>query len=500
MIIRHNIIPSLVSDDGLWFSVPDLGCLRGDMFITKLSGNKLLSNIVLEQDPEAVAIWPVSSTDYPQWLAGRNAAEQTWLTATGYEAKDGKFALLPATDGGIAGVVLGLGENYNVWAFGDLASALPAGVYRIDGDVDERLATDAVVAWSLGSYIFSQYKEPTTVFAELVAPEAVDIAYADATVEGATLARDLINTPAADMAPGDLAEAANELARRFGGACQVLVGDDLLMENYPAIHAVGRASINYPRLIDLTWGDTQAPKVTLVGKGVCFDTGGLDLKPSAGMLKMKKDMGGAATVLGVATMIMSTKLPVRLRVLIPAVENAVSGAAYRPGDVLQTRKGIMVEVGNTDAEGRIVLCDALAEADFETPDLLIDMATLTGAARVALGTDLPAIFTDDDDLAAAFAEVGQDRMDPVWRLPLYAPYRDMLDSKVADINNVSEGGFGGAITAALYLKEFVTRTKSWAHIDTYGWNDKARPGRPVGGEPLAMRTVYGLIKERYSET
>lgn len=390
-----------------------------------------------------------------------------------------------------------LGDGRGIWSFGDLSSALPAGSYSLQDDLAADIATNAVIAWSLGSYVFDQYKENEKIFAVLVAPATADIDYAAAAIAGAYLARDLINSPAADMAPGDLAEAASELARKHGGKCHTLVGDELLMENFPAIHAVGRASINLPRLIDLTWGDSEAPKVTLVGKGVCFDTGGLDLKSSAAMLKMKKDMGGAATVLGIAEMVMATKLPVRLRVLIPAVENSVSGAAYRPGDVLQTRKGLTVEVGNTDAEGRIVLCDALAEADFEIPDLLIDMATLTGAARVALGTDLPALFTDDDELAAAFTQHGTDLDDPLWRLPLYAPYREMLDSKIADMNNVSEGGFGGAITAALYLKEFVTRTKSWAHIDTYGWNDKARPGRPTGGHPLAMRSIYALIKDRY---
>jgi leucyl aminopeptidase len=457
----------------------------------------LIPNIAYEKDPNATVIWPVTLADYDAWLATRSSEEQSWLNATGFEAKDGSFALMPGAGGSIDAVVLGLGDGNSIWSFGDLSGALPAGSYYLDDDLAANIATDAVVAWSLGSYVFDQYKDDDRTFAVLVAPSNADIDYATATVNGANLARDLINTPAADMAPGDLAEAASELARKHGGKCQTLVGDELLMENFPAIHAVGRASINYPRLIDLTWGDSEAPKVTLVGKGVCFDTGGLDLKPSAAMLKMKKDMGGAATVLGIAEMVMATKLPVRLRVLIPAVENSVSGAAYRPGDILQTRKGLTVEVGNTDAEGRIVLCDALAEADFEIPDLLIDMATLTGAARVALGTDLPALFTDDDDLAAAFAHQGKDLDDPLWRLPLYTPYRELLNSKIADINNVSEGAFGGAITAALYLKEFVSRTKSWAHIDTYGWNDKARPGRPTGGHPLAMRSIYGLIKDRY---
>ncbi|HZD25433.1 MAG TPA: leucyl aminopeptidase family protein, partial [Alphaproteobacteria bacterium] len=283
-----------------------------------------------------------------------------------------------------------------------------------------------------------------------------------------------------------------------GAAHEVIVGEDLLERNYPAIHAVGRAAARAPRLIDLTWGEPDAPKLTLVGKGVCFDTGGLDLKPSAGMLKMKKDMGGAATLLGLASMVMDAGLPLRLRLLIPAVENSVSGAAYRPGDILRTRRGLSVEVGNTDAEGRIVLCDALAEADGEEPALLIDCATLTGAARVALGPDLPALFTDDEALAADLLERGTALSDPLWRLPLHAPYAEKLKSKVADLNNVSDGPFAGAVTAALYLRAFVERTAAWAHIDTYAWNDQARPGRPAGGEPLAMRALFGLIAQRFA--
>ncbi len=314
------------------------------------------------------------------------------------------------------------------------------------------------------------------------------------TAEAIGLVRDLVNTPAADMGPAQLAEAARDLAKRHRGKCTVLVGDTLLKRNYPAVHAVGRAAAEEPRLIDLRWG-SKGPKVTLVGKGVCFDSGGLDLKPAAGMKLMKKDMGCAAHVLGLASLIMAEKLPLQLRVLVPAVENAVSGNAFRPLDVLQTRKGLTVEVGNTDAEGRLVLCDALAEADSEKPDLLIDFATLTGAARVALGPDLPAMFCNDDKLAGLILRHGAVEGDPVWRLPLHKGYRPGLESKVADLNNISNSPYGGAITAALFLENFVSPGTRWAHFDIMAWNVATRPGRPEGGEAMGLRAVYAAIVE-----
>ncbi len=441
-------------------------------------------------------IWPVTEASLEDWLAGRDADCRAWLAANGFRAAAGTFVVVPG-EGGIAGVALGLGGGGDMWAWGDLAQRLPGGTYAIEGTLSGADATGAALAWALGTYRFDRYKAVEENFATLVMPEAADAALVERTARATTLVRDLVNTPAGDMAPPQLAEAAEVLAERHGAQCTVLAGDDLLMEGYPAIHAVGRASINWPRLIDIVWGDPDHPKVTLVGKGVCFDTGGLDLKPAAAMLKMKKDMGGAATVLGVAAMIMDAGLPVRLRVLIPAVENAVSRDSYRPGDILQTRKRLTVEVGNTDAEGRIVLCDALTEADHESPELLIDCATLTGAARVALGPDLPALFTDDDDLARDLQAQGAALSDPLWRMPLFAPYRKRLESKVADLNNVSDGPFAGAITAALYLQHFVEQARSWAHIDLYAWNDAARPGRPAGGEAMAMRALYGLIATRY---
>jgi leucyl aminopeptidase len=330
-----------------------------------------------------------------------------------------------------------------------------------------------------------------------VPPEGVEVAEISRMAEATALARDLINTPANDMGPEELAAAAQQLADRYGGNFHCIVGDDLTRQNFPLIHAVGMASPRAPRLIDFTWGDPAHPKVTLVGKGVCFDTGGLDLKPSAGMLIMKKDMGGAANVLALASMVMDAKLKLRLRVLIPAVENAVAGNAFRPLDIFTSRKGITVEIGNTDAEGRLVLADALALADEEKPDLLIDMGTLTGAARVALGPDLPPFYTNDETLALDVAGHAKAENDPLWRLPLWPPYDSWLDSKVANLNNVPSGTFAGSITCALFLQRFVEAAKSWLHVDIYGWTPSAKPARPEGGECQAARAIYKLLSQRY---
>ena len=312
------------------------------------------------------------------------------------------------------------------------------------------------------------------------------------------LARDLVNTPANDLTPETLADAAVKLAQRFNAKQRVIVGDALLTERFPAVHAVGRASAVAPRVIDMEWGDASHPKVTVVGKGVCFDSGGLDIKPGASMLLMKKDMGGAAAALALGELIMDAKLPVRLRVIIPAVENVISANAFRPGDVLATRKGLSVEIGNTDAEGRVILCDALALADEDKPDLLIDMATLTGAARVALGPELPALFASDENVANELVKIGLAESDPMWPLPLWAGYDDELSSKIADLNNVSASGFSGAIIAALFLKRFVSEAKTWLHFDMYAWNSKDRPGRPVGAEAQCIRALYAYLKTRYS--
>jgi leucyl aminopeptidase len=316
-------------------------------------------------------------------------------------------------------------------------------------------------------------------------------------VDAVYFVRDLVNTPSNDCGPAEIEQAARAIAEKFGASIRSIVGEKLLNENFPLVHAVGRASARVPRLIELLWGAPKNPKVALVGKGVCFDTGGLDIKSEAGMLLMKKDMGGAAHALALAQMIMDAKLPVRLRVVVPAVENAISGDSFRPGDVLASRKGLTVEVGNTDAEGRLILADALALADEDGPELIVDFATLTGSARVALGPDLPAVFTADDGLAAALARHGAAEADPCWRMPLWRPYQSMLDSKIADTNNVASGPFAGAITAALFLSRFVDKAKSWLHVDLFAWNPSAKPARPEGGEAQTIRALYALFTERF---
>jgi leucyl aminopeptidase len=376
-----------------------------------------------------------------------------------------------------------------------LPGLLPPGVYRFDNAPhDARLAA---LAFALGSYRFGRYRKTDAAQVRLVPPDGIDVVEIARIAEATVLARDLINTPSNDMGPEELALAAQKLAQRFGARFNCVVGDDLTRQDFPLIHAVGMASPRAPRLIDLTWGDPAHPKVTLVGKGVCFDSGGLDLKPSAGMLIMKKDMGGAANVLALALMVMDAKLKVRLRVLIPAVENAVAGNAFRPLDIFPSRKGLSVEIGNTDAEGRLVLADALALACEDKPDLLIDLGTLTGAARVALGPDLPPFYTNDETLALDVARCANEENDPLWRLPLWPPYDSWLDSKVANLNNAPSGGFAGSITCALFLQRFVEDTTRWLHVDIYGWTPSAKPARPEGGECQAARAIYKLLSERY---
>ncbi|TNE36471.1 MAG: leucyl aminopeptidase family protein [Alphaproteobacteria bacterium] len=431
------------------------------------------------------------------WLESRSAAEQRWIADQNFKAEDGRHILLPGSDGGVSAILFVRGRDWDIWSLAGLPSSLPKGTYRIEGDLDAAAATDVVAGWSLGTYAFDRYKKDETEYASLVMPSGADEAAALRTVRALTLVRDLINIPAGDLGPAALEDATSQVAGEYEAEQVNIVGDDLLTYHFPMVHAVGRASDQKPRLVDMIWGDKKAPKVTLVGKGVCFDTGGLDIKSAAGMILMKKDMGGAANVLGLAQMIMDANLPVRLRVLIPAVENAISGNAFRPSDILKSRSGKTVEIGNTDAEGRLILADALTAADEEEPDLLIDMATLTGAARVAVGTELSATFTDDNDLYAALEAHGKAVKDAVWRMPLWDDYRHMLDSKIADINNTSSGGYAGAITAALFLKEFVKKAKSWVHFDIMGYNTRSRPGRPVGGEAFAIRALFAVIKERY---
>ena len=444
----------------------------------------------------SVPITPLTAAGLKSWLRRQPKRLSRWVTGTGFEASPGSVCLLPGADGSLTGVLAGVEADGDLWSYAGLPARLPSqtpgGDYRLDTAADSDTANRMALGWTLGTYAFTRYRKTARTFANLAWPAGADQAAVRRTAEATALVRDLINTPAEDMGPADLAAAARRLARAHKAKVSVITGDALLTKNYPAVHAVGRASTRAPRLIDLRWG-RRGPRVSLVGKGVCFDSGGLDLKSAAGMKLMKKDMGGAAHVLGLAAMIMAAKLPVRLRVLIPAVENSVAGNAMRPLDVLRTRKGITVEVGNTDAEGRLVLCDALAEADRERPDLLIDFATLTGSARVALGAELPALFCNDDAVADRLLGHGRAEADPLWRMPLHAPYRRLLNSKVADINNISDGRYGGAITAALYLAEFVSPRTPWVHLDVMGWNVSAKPGRPEGGEAMGLRAVYALI-------
>jgi leucyl aminopeptidase len=445
---------------------------------------------------QTVPVAAVTTDGYTAWLRRQNKLTQAWLASTEFRPDAGKVALVPGRDGRVARVVLGLGRGADPWAFAVLRERVPKGRYLYE-DLPAEHADAAALGWALAGYRYVRYR--TTLPPEksrpvLVWPAGCDRAAVQRTVDAITMGRDLINTPAADLGPAELAGAVETLAARHDATVSVIAGDALLAEGYPAIHAVGRAASRPPCLAQLWWGDARAPKLSLVGKGVCFDSGGLDLKSAEGMKLMKKDMGGAASVLALAHMIMDAKLPVRLRVLVPAVENAVSGDAFRPGDVLHTRKGITVEVGNTDAEGRLILCDALAEAAREQPDLLIDFATLTGAARVALGTELPALFANDDGLAHAVLAAGQRLQDPLWRMPLHRDYRRHLDSRIADINNIANIGQGGAITAALFLQEFVPEGQRWAHVDTMGWNSSTRPGRPSGGEVFGVRAFFDAIQ------
>jgi leucyl aminopeptidase len=455
-----------------------------------------------ETAPDAAAI-PIIFATKTNWagIAGELPEQaRQFAAANDFAAKPGKCLTLPAPDGKIAQVVFGLedesSKSRDLFRPGALPGLLPPGVYRFaNAPHDVRLAT---LAFALGTYRFGRYRKNETPDVRLVPPDGIDIADIVRMAEAAALARDLINTPSNDMGPEELAQAAQALATRFGATFNCIVGDELVKQNFPLIHAVGMASPRAPRLIDLSWGDPANPKVTLVGKGVCFDTGGLDLKPSSGMLIMKKDMGGAANVLALAQMVMDAKLKVRLRVLIPAVENAVAGNAFRPLDIFKSRKGPTVEIGNTDAEGRLVLADALALADEEKPDLLVDLGTLTGAARVALGPELPPFYTNDETLAEAVAINAKGENDPLWRMPLWQPYDSWLDSKTADINNAPSGGFAGSITCALFLQRFVTDAKSWLHVDIYGWTPSAKPARPEGGECQAARAIYKLLSERYA--
>ncbi len=451
----------------------------------------------------AVPIWFVNSATWTDIGARLDAPARAFAEASGFEPLAGRHALLPGRDGGLSAVLFAVEEPEksakDLFLPGRLAGLLPRGTYRFaNAPHDARLGA---LAFALATYRFTRYRDAGDDGGDkevrIEIPAGVDGDDLSRVVEGVFLARDLINTPANDMGPAEIEDAARSFAARHGASVGAVVGDDLIAKNFPLIHAVGRAAARAPRLIDMSWGDPSDPKVTLVGKGVCFDSGGLDIKPETAMALMKKDMGGAASVLALAHMIIDRGLKVRLRVLIPAVENAISGSAFRPLDVYRSRKGLNVEIGNTDAEGRLILADALALADEDAPDLLVDMGTLTGAARVALGPDLPPFYTEDESLAADVARHATAENDPLWRLPLWRPYDSMLDSKVADLNNIASGGFAGSIICALFLNRFVSAAKAWLHFDIYAWTPAAKSGRPEGGECQAARALYALLAERY---
>jgi leucyl aminopeptidase len=456
-----------------------------------------------DQRVDSRAIHLVYEETLEQWRSAQSELTRNWVAANSFKAERHKVLLLPHADGALAGVALGLGrrgrEPLSCWHASALPDRLPDGNYHLAQPLAPAAALQFAFGWAYGHYRFERYRRVGVQRQQtLRVPEGVQLTEVERLHAASSLARDLVNTPANDMTPEALGNAVLEVGRRYGCRSRQIIGDALLSERFPAVHAVGRASACAPRLVDLEWGSTAHPKVTLVGKGVCFDTGGLDIKPGASMLLMKKDMGGAAMSLALAQLVMDAKLPVRLRLIIPAVENSISATAYRPGDVIATRKGLSVEVGNTDAEGRLILADALALADEERPDLLIDMATLTGAARVALGPELPALFCNDESVATSLLRCGQEEFDPMWSLPLWTGYEDEMSSKIADLNNVSTSGFSGAIFGALFLRRFVSEAATWMHLDLYAWNGKERPGRPVGAEVQCVRALYSFLKSRYA--
>jgi leucyl aminopeptidase len=459
----------------------------------------------LQKDDQgtAVPLWLATDGALAALLQALPPPQAAWVRAQGFAAERHRLQLLPDASGAVAGAIVGLGaardaDELTLWDAAPLSERLPAGTYRLATPVSRHAATQFALGWLLGSYRLTRYRSTPAKAAAanaLLEPVGADGRYAQAAAAAMGWARDLINAPANQLGPEELAAAATELAAAHGGESLVHMGE-ALERDYPLVAAVGSGSARAPRLIDCRWRRAGAPRVTLVGKGVCFDSGGLDLKPSAAMLLMKKDMGGAACALAVARLLLELEAPLELRLVIPAVENSVGSRAYRPGDVWRSRKGLTVEIGNTDAEGRLVLADSLADADAEQPDLLIDLATLTGAARTALGPDLPAAFAADDALTKEFAEIARAHADPVWPLPLWMGYDDELGSRVADLNNVSSSPFAGAVIAALFLKRFVTATRNWLHVDLYAWNPKDRPGRPVGAEAQCVRALYQLIRQR----
>jgi leucyl aminopeptidase len=450
----------------------------------------------------AVPLWLATEATLDTLLAQLPVPQAAWTRAHGFAAERHRVQVLPGVNGEIAGALLGLGalaapEELTLWDAAALPERLSAGNYVLASPLPPRAATQLLLGWLVGGYRFQRYRtDAKPLRSRLAVPANADLRYAEAMAAALAGARDLINTPANDLGPQELVAAAAQLAQEFAGEITVHEGEALRAQ-FPLIHAVGAGSPRSPRLIDCRWRRPDAPRVALIGKGVCFDTGGLDLKPAAGMLLMKKDMGGAACALALARALLALAAPVELRLLIPAVENSIDGRAFRPGDVWRSRKGLTVEIGNTDAEGRLVLADALALADEERPDLLIDLATLTGAARTALGPDLPAVFGTDDEMLGQLRDLARAEGDPVWPLPLWTGYDEELSSRVADLNNVASNAFAGAVFGALFLRRFVTATSRWLHLDIFAWNHKDRPGRPLGAEAQAVRALYALIRARF---
>ena len=452
-------------------------------------------------------VWFVSKEAWPERAAELPAPARAFADGSGFTGASGQIVVCPDETGAPALALMGLGASdgrrRDPFLAGKLAGALPEGVWRFANEPgeDARASEMAALAFALAAYSFRRYRKPAAIKTRLVMPDGVDGKRVSRIADAICFARDLINTPANDMGPDALEAAALETAKSFKARAKVIRGEELLKKNFPLIHAVGRASAQEPRLVDITWGPEKGRKITLIGKGVCFDTGGLDIKPSSAMLLMKKDMAGAAVALALGRMIMDAGLKVRLRILLPIVENSVSASSFRPGDVYPSRKGLTVEIGNTDAEGRLILADALALADEEEPELMFNFATLTGAARVALGPDLPPFYCTSDEISDEILKAGFAANDPVWRLPLWDPYDALLDGKISDINNVSSGPFAGSITAALFLRRFVDKAvkgkSAWAHFDIYGWNPSTKPGRPEGGEAQTARLLYDLIEARF---
>jgi leucyl aminopeptidase len=453
-------------------------------------------------DQPVIPIHTMTTKQFNPWLKKQPDTIKNWVSVTNFSAKPGTVCYIGKQDGDVEAILLGIADQNDVWSLGYLPTILKEGIYSITNQFDKSLEVLACIAWGLGHYQFNRYRSTSSPFgAKLLLPDNSNYEHILNVVSASYLVRDMINTPTEDMGPAQLADIAVNMAEEYGAKIKLIIGDELLKKGYPAVHMVGRASVSAPRLIDIEWGKKSNPHVTLIGKGVCFDTGGLDIKPAPFMRFMKKDMAGAAHVLGLARMIMSANLPIRLRVLIPAVENSVSGNAMRPGDVIKMRNGLFVEVTNTDAEGRLILADALTEASKQEPELIIDIATLTGAARVALGPEPGAIFTDCDELASEIYKCALEEQDPLWRLPLYSPYRNLLDSPVADICNADlDSVGGGAIMAALFLKEFVPSNIKWLHLDIMAYNLKYKPSRPIGGEAMGIRAVFRYLVRKYSQT